>query len=206
MQNITTIKQIANPNLTSATTSTAQRPPRPWLQDLWLWILLVGPLTAPLFVWTGIPILRPFAGSIYLLGDQICPKVDVHIMFLGYPMSVCASCWFAVFGLWSVRLLFGRAGEGLGPFSRLNLAPLWVKWSATYAPVKLAVLAAGFLPWAIDVMLWDMGAWNSPQLFMMLVGYLGGLTAGMLLLPAASAMRERLARRPRTALGGRHVI
>jgi len=26
---------------------------RPWLQDAWLWVLLVGPLVAPLFVALG---------------------------------------------------------------------------------------------------------------------------------------------------------
>jgi hypothetical protein len=39
------------------------------------------------------------------------------------------------------------------------------------------------------VMLWDLGSWNSPFGYMMLAGFLGGVAAGMLLLPAASAMR-----------------
>src|ERR1044072_7302094 len=72
-------------------------PPRPWLQDLWLWILLVGPLVAPLFVVLDFPVLRPIAGGIYLLGDIVCPKVDVHLMFLGEPLAVCSPCWTAVF-------------------------------------------------------------------------------------------------------------
>lgn len=166
---------------------------RPWLQDFWLWILLVGPLVAPLFMWTNLPILQPFADAIYLLGRTVCPKVSIHFMVLGFPMAVCSSCWSAVFGLWTVRLLHGRAGEGLGPLARLGLAPFWAKWQQTDLSIKLALLALGFLPWALDVMLWDTGIWASPHPVMVLAGFLGGLVAGMILLPAGAAMRARLA-------------
>ena len=57
-----------------------------------------------------------------------------------------------------------------------------------------SVLAVGFLPWAIDVALWDLNAWTSPQLYMIFAGFTGGLVAGALVLPAASEMRARLAR------------
>jgi hypothetical protein len=173
--------------------ATGVKPARPWLQDFWLWILLVGPLVAPLFVRIGWTVLRPFADGIYLLGDLVCPKVDVHLMFLDNPMAVCSSCWMSVFGLWTIRLLYGRAGEGLGAFSRLGLALFWARWQSAPAYVKISVLSAGFLPWAFDVMTWDLGAWSSPQAYMMLAGYVGGLAAGMLILPAASEMRARLA-------------
>jgi hypothetical protein len=99
-----------------------------------------------------------------------------------------------VFGLWTIRLLYGRAGEGFGPFSRFDLAPYWARWQGAPSTTKLAVLAAGFLPWAIDVALWDINLWISPQLYMVFAGYLGGLVAGALVLPAASEMRARLAR------------
>ncbi len=167
-------------------------PSRPWMQDFWLWILLVGPLVAPLFVVLNLPVLRPFADGIYLLGATVCPQVDMHLIFLGQPMAVCASCWFAVFGLWTVRLLYGRAGEGFGAFSRLDLRPVWLRWQNASPTTRMGVLALGFFPWAIDVMLWDTGTWVSPQPVMMFAGYLGGLVAGSLLLPTASAMRERL--------------
>jgi uncharacterized membrane protein len=167
---------------------------RPWLQDISLWILLVGPLTAPLFRWTGIGILQPFADAIYFLGWLVCPKVDVHLMYLGYPLSVCSSCWFAVFGLWTIRVIYGREGEGMGVFSGLVLQPIWDRWDQARASVKLSVLAALFLPWAFDVMAWDTGLWTSPHAFMMLAGYLGGIGAGLLLLPAAAQMRIRTGR------------
>jgi hypothetical protein len=174
--------------------STIRNSPTPWLQDFWLWILLIGPLVAPLFVWTGWPILRPFADAIYLLGYAVCPKVDVHLMFLDYPMAVCSSCWASVFGLWTIRLLYGRAGEGFGILSRLGLATFWDRWQSSSPALKLAVLAAGFLPWAFDVITWDLGAWSSPQPYMIFAGYLGGLAAGSLILPAASQMRARLSK------------
>ena len=168
--------------------------PRPWMQDLWLWILLLGPVVAPVFMVTGQPLFQLIAEGIYMLGDAVCPKVDFHFMFLGYPLAVCSSCWAAVFGLWTVRLLYGRAGEGLGPFSRLNLSRAWSRWQATPVELKLSVLALGFLPWAADVMLTDMRAWFSPHPVMMLAGYLGGLVAAMLLFPARAQMRARLGR------------
>ncbi len=166
--------------------------PRPWMQDLWLWILLVGPLVAPLFMAIGWPVLRPFADGIYLLGDTVCPKVDFRFMFVGFPVAVCSSCWFAVFGLWTVRLLYGRAGEGLGPFAHLNLAPAWARWQSVPGETKLGVLALGFLPWAVDVMLYDTGLLYTPHPVMMFAGYLGGIAAALLLFPARTQMRNRL--------------
>jgi Predicted membrane protein (DUF2085) len=166
---------------------------RPWLQDAWLWILLAGPLVAPLFVALGTPVLRPFADGIYLIGEAVCPKVDVHLMFLGQPMAVCSSCWAAVLGLWAVRLLHGRAGEGFGPFSRLGVANFWRAWNRSPVPARFARLALSFVPWFVDVTLWDLGAWASPQAYMTFAGFLGGLGAGALLLPAAAGMRARRA-------------
>ena len=46
------------PTQTYNQTATRQAPTKPWLQDFWLWILLIGPLTAPLFAWTNWPILN----------------------------------------------------------------------------------------------------------------------------------------------------
>lgn len=192
MQTATTISNTAN-SAPRQITGARALPVRPWLQDAWLWLLLVGPLTAPLFAWTGWPVLKPFSDGIYLLGAIVCPKLSEHFVLLDNPMSVCASCWSAVFGLWTVRLLYGRAGEGMGIFSRLDLTLWWERWSRAPLTTRLAVLFAGFLPWAFDTMVWDLGVWASPRPFMMLVGYLGGLAAGLLLLPAASAMRAALA-------------
>ncbi|MEO5953842.1 MAG: hypothetical protein ABIQ44_15375, partial [Chloroflexia bacterium] len=92
----------------------------------------------------------------------------------------------------------GRAGEGMGGFSNLNLAPMWSRWANAPAALKLAVLALGFFPWALDVITWDLGMWVSPRFFMSFAGYMGGLAAGALLLPAASAMRAALAEKRTT--------
>jgi len=195
MQNVTAAKSILRDSPVAEPASSTIVAPRPWLQDLWLWILLVGPLVAPLFMATGLPILKPFADGIYLIGEVVCPKVGVHMMFLGHHTAVCYSCWAAVWGLWVVRLLYGRAGEGFGPLRPLNLQLAWSRWESTQAITRLGVLALGFIPWALDVMLWDLGIWNSPSWYMTLAGFLGGVSAGLVLLPAASSMRTRLARR-----------
>jgi uncharacterized membrane protein len=165
----------------------------PWLQDASLWVLLVGPLVAPLFVALGVPALRPFADGIYLIGEAVCPKPDAHLTILGEPVAVCSSCWAAVFGLWAVRLLYGRASEGFGPFSRLGLAPVWQVWDRTPELARLGLLALTFVPWLIDVATWDLGLWASSHAYMMLAGFLGGLGAGALLLPAGAGARQRRA-------------
>lgn len=193
MQDATSIKTHTQEWAASAS-ETQVRPVRPWLQDTWLWILLVGPLVAPLFMAIGWGVLRPFADGIYLFGEAVCPKPEVHLMFLGYGMAVCASCWFAVFGLWTIRLLYGRAGESFGPFARLGLAAFWARWQASRTGLRMAVLFLGFIPWLVDVTLWDLGAWQSPQAYMMFAGYLGGLVAGAFLLPAGAEMRARIQR------------
>ncbi|HUP27125.1 MAG TPA: hypothetical protein VM409_01730 [Chloroflexia bacterium] len=198
MQSITTLTgQRESASSTPLSDRSAVAPPRPLMQDFWLWILLVGPLVAPLFAYLQLPVLQPFAEGIYLLGRTVCPKVGVHFMVLGHPMAVCSSCWAAVWGLWSVRLLYGRAGEGFGLLMRLNLRHFWQRWQETPASLKIAVVLAGFFPWALDVMLWDSGLWQSPHLYMLFAGFLGGFSAALLLLPAASAMRSRLARTKR---------
>lgn len=172
----------------------ASKVARPWMQDFWLWILLVGPLVAPLFMAIGWSVLQPFAGAIYLLGDTVCPKVDFHFMFLNYPVAVCSSCWSAVFGLWTVRLLYGRAGEGFGPFAGLRLQGFWARWQHTSAHFKLSVLLLGFMPWALDVMLTDTGLLYTPHAYMMVAGYMGGIVAAMLMFPARAGMRTRIER------------
>ncbi len=196
MQNIVTLNNRATARAASKKVVAGRaNPPRPWMQDFWLWILLVGPLVAPLFVALKLPVLQPFAQAIYLLGATVCPKVNVHMDFLSAAVAVCYSCWAAVFGLWTVRLLFGRAGEGFGFFSRLNLSCFWARWQGTSVEFKLGALALGFVPWAADVVLWDLGAWASTQFYMIFAGYLGGIVAGMLVLPAAAEMRTRLERK-----------
>ncbi len=196
MQTLNPLNKAANlSNQASISVRASAKLSRPWLQDLSLWILLVGPLVAPFFVVLNIPILRPFADGIYLLGEAICPKPDSHLTFLGEPMAVCSSCWAAVFGLWAIRLLYGRAGEGFGPFSRLGLSSFWARWQNGVTPAtKIALLLLFFMPWAFDLITWDLGLWASPDAYMMIAGFLGGVGAGGLLLPAASEMRDRLAR------------
>ena len=203
MRSATLAGSTPTPLKQSTAQTITRQPTRPWLQDSWLWILLVGPLVAPLFMAIGWPVLRPFADGIYLLGQTVCPKVTMHLQAFGYPVAVCSSCWAAVWGLWAVRLFYGRAGEGFGPFSRAKIAPLWARWQAASVSTRLSVLVVDFMPWAFDAMMWDTGTWSSPHAFMMLAGFLGGVSAGAVLLPVASEMRARLRARRRAVLFGR---
>ena len=86
----------------------------------------------------------------------------------------------------------------MGIFSRLGLSSLWARWMSASLTTRLAVMLVAFVPWALDTALWDTGTWSSPRLFMMFVGFLGGLGAGLLLLPASSGMRARLSQKQPT--------
>ncbi|NTU79137.1 MAG: DUF2085 domain-containing protein [Chloroflexales bacterium] len=81
-----------------------------WPLDALLWVLFLGPVIAPLFQVTGLP-LAASAGMLArdLLAAYVCPTPDRSIRLLGLPVAVCARCWGATIGLWAARWLAGRA-------------------------------------------------------------------------------------------------
>jgi hypothetical protein len=84
-----------------------------WPLKALLAVLFLGPLIAPLFQATGLPII---AGSGLLARDvlayYICPTPAKSYVLLGFPMAVCARCWGATIGLWAAWLLFRPPGAG----------------------------------------------------------------------------------------------
>ena len=65
-------------------------------------VLFLGPLIAPLFQATRLP-LAADSGALArdLLSRYICPTPAKSYMLLGFPMAVCARCWGATIGLWA---------------------------------------------------------------------------------------------------------
>ena len=75
--------------------------PSPLLTTI-LAVLFFGPLIAPLFQATRLPLLAD-SGALArdLLSRYICPTPAKSYVLLGFPMAVCARCWGATIGLWA---------------------------------------------------------------------------------------------------------
>jgi predicted membrane protein DUF2085 len=69
-------------------------------------VLFVGPLLAPLFQATRLPIIGG-TGALArdLLSYYICPTPARSYALVGFPMAVCARCWGATIGLWAAWLV-----------------------------------------------------------------------------------------------------
>jgi hypothetical protein len=102
------------------TTANRQRATR--LLKTLLAVLFLGPLIAPLFQATGLPLLADSGAQAHdLLGRYICPTPAKTYMLLGFPMAVCARCWGATIGLWLAWCLCRSQGAGfVAPFERFD--------------------------------------------------------------------------------------
>jgi hypothetical protein len=152
-----------------------------WLANTVLGILLIGPLVGPVFAALGWPILAWVNWPIYLLGETVCPQPIFRLTFLGFPLVVCSRCWAAVWGLWVIRLAYGRWGRG----------PTWGAWLTLPEGLRVGLAVAAFLPWVLDIAAADLGYWVSDHPVMMLLGFMGGLGAGQLILPYATQRLRR---------------
>ncbi len=84
-----------------------------WPLKTLLVVLFLGPLLAPLFQATGLPLVADTGALAHnLLSTYICPTPAKSYALLGFPMAVCPRCWGATIGLWLAWLLFQRAGTG----------------------------------------------------------------------------------------------
>lgn len=157
------------------TTVTLNRPaaPRPWPTwplDAILWVLFLGPIIAPLFRATGLPLLVD-AGLLAreLLATSICPTPARSLTLLGLPMAVCARCWGATIGLWAARLLVARQGA----------APALAWFRGLPWPARLFVAGLPFLLWPLEIAGHDGGWWYAPLPLLLLNGAQAGFAAGL---------------------------
>src|SRR3954468_956737 len=86
-----------------------------------LLVLFFGPLAAPLFQATQLPLVAD-TGALArdLLARYICPTPAKSYVLLGFPMAVCARCWGATIGLWAAWLLFGSMTTDHRPPTNAN--------------------------------------------------------------------------------------
>src|SRR5258706_5570481 len=125
---------------------------------LWwlLAVLFLGPLVAPLFQATGLPLVAgsgPLAHD--LLARYVCPTPAKSYALLGFPMAGCARCWGATIGLWPAWLLFQRLQiadcrlqirEGQFVICSAYLAMPWV--------ARLGLAGVAFVLWALEIHMW----------------------------------------------------
>lgn len=127
-------------------------------------VLFLGPLIAPLFQASGLPLIAP-TGALArdLLAQYICPTPAKSYMLLGFPMAVCARCWGATIGLWAAWLVFRRADGLAAPY----LALAW--------PLRLLISALPFWLWVAEISGWP----AAPYWALLLNGAFAGFWAGL---------------------------
>jgi hypothetical protein len=150
-----------------------------------LLVLFFGPLAAPLFQATQLPLVAD-SGALArdLLARYICPTPAKSYIVLGYPMAVCARCWGATIGLWLAWLLIGRTAS--------DHRPMKIGWSfvirhssfvthilgaylALAWPARLLLGAVPFLLWVAEISWWP----AAPYAMLLLNGAFAGLWAGL---------------------------
>jgi hypothetical protein len=151
-------------------------------------VLFFGPLVAPLFQATRLPLVAD-SGALAreLLAQYICPTPAKSYVLLGFPMAVCARCWGGTIGLWAAWLLLRRTTNDqrrmlesipssfdIGHWSlfRLRLD----RYCALAWPLRLLVGGLPFLLWVAEISLWP----AAPYWILLLNGAFAGCWAGLL--------------------------
>lgn len=152
----------------SPLTPEADRWPR-WPLITALWVLFLGPIIAPLFQATGLPLVAD-SGQLArdLLSTYICPTPAKSYQMAGFPMAVCARCWGATIGLWAAYWLSTRPPvRWWTMLHQWYLGQMWL--------VRLMISAAPFLLWV-----WEISAWPTASYEVLLLnGAFAGFTAGL---------------------------
>ncbi len=124
---------------------------------IWLLVILFfGPVVAPLFQATGLPLLAGSGALAHdLLATYICPTPAKSYMLLGFPMAVCARCWGATIGLWAAWWLF-RGAQVAGGRSQIDrgLTTLVSHYLALPVMLRLALAVGALLLWRLEINMW----------------------------------------------------
>jgi hypothetical protein len=156
-----------------------------WLIKVILVVLFFGPLIAPLFQATQLPLVAD-SGALArdLLSRYICPTPAKSYMLLGFPMAVCARCWGATIGLWAAwYMLRPSTSAHQLPLVHWRLAirslPFVTRCLNTYValapPTRLLLGALPFMLWVAEISLWA----AAPYWLLLLNGAFAGFWAGL---------------------------
>jgi hypothetical protein len=145
-------------------------------------VLFFGPLIAPLFQATHLPLVAE-SGALArdMLSRYICPTPAKSYVLLGFPMAVCARCWGATIGLWAAWLLIRQRPTPSSSGSSFATRPSSTiqGWPSCYFalawPLRLLVSATPLLLWAAEIRWWP----AAPLWLLLLNGALAGFWAGL---------------------------
>ena len=158
------------------TSHTTIRNTRSWLLIAFLLVLFLGPLVAPLFQATYLPIVADSGALAHeLLSRYICPTPAKSYTLLGFPMAVCARCWGATIGLWAAWLVTRRAMPAAtqgAPYRgrRPAVGYFGMPWM-----LRLCLALMAMLLWTVEIDMWP----AAPLLALTVNGANGGFWAGM---------------------------
>ena len=147
----------------------------PWLLRTILVVLFFGPLIAPLFQATEVPLMAD-SGALArdLLSRYICPTPAKSYVLLGFPMAVCVRCWGATIGLWVAWLLI--RSQLAARSSQLAIDLRFVSGYLALAwPLRLLIGAAPFLLWVAEIRWWT----AAPYWMLLLNGAFAGGWTGL---------------------------
>jgi len=155
------------------------RPRRGWLVvDILLGFMAAGPILAPLFRASRLPLFTPVGEAITALGFWICPQPEMAFQLAGYPWAVCSRCYTALLGIIALRVAYARRGATFVFMERRSCA------------LRLLLAVVTFGLWQLDVHAMHHGWWNGGQPTMILTGLWLGLGAGMAILAALHRLIE----------------
>ncbi|HEU5100559.1 MAG TPA: DUF2085 domain-containing protein [Roseiflexaceae bacterium] len=150
-------------------------------------VLFFGPLIAPLFQATYLPLVADSGALAHdLLSRYICPTPAKSYVLLGFPMAVCARCWGATIGLWAAWLLLQPMTSDQRPMlvssgssfvvGGWSFVQMWLKgYLALSWPLRLLVSVIPFLLWLAEI-----GWWPAAPLWLLLLnGAFAGFWAGL---------------------------
>ena len=153
-----------------------------WPLKAILAVLFLGPLAAPLFQATQLPVVAD-AGWLArdLLSRYVCPTPAKSYLLLGFPMAVCARCWGATIGLWAGWAAFRLGSSDQRPTTGGRLSGLHfvvrrldgylaLPWAA-----RLAIGALPFLLWVAEISWWA----AAPLWLLLANGAFAGFWAGL---------------------------
>jgi hypothetical protein len=161
-------------------------------------VLFFGPLIAPLFQATNLPLVADSGGLARdLLSHYICPTPVKSYVLLGFPMAVCARCWGATIGLWAAWHLFRPATNDQRPtFASICSSFVVGRWSFVMQrlnsyfvlawPARLLVGALPFLLWVAEINLWTAASYW----VLLLNGAFAGFWAGLFFCSVWSEMLQ----------------
>lgn len=167
---------------------TASPRSRAWLLvDVVLGFMAAGPILAPLFRASGLPLFVPVGEGITALGFWICPQPEMAFQLAGYPWAVCSRCYTALIGIIAVRVAYGRRGNAFVFMEKRSWA------------LRLILAALTFGLWQLDVHAMHHGWWDGGQPTMILTGLWLGLGVGMALLAGLHRLIKPRSPAPATA-------